>query len=83
MIDMDNSFDILLTPKEAKAFLKVSIPTLNKLVAQGKFNKYNIPDSKRVYFKKQEIIDALKVVDPEERARVKLLEAIFKNDKIR
>jgi len=63
---MDDQDVILLTPKEAKAFLKVSIPTLNKLVAKGKFNKYHITDCKRVFYKKQEIIDALQAIDPEE-----------------
>jgi len=73
--------DILLTIKEAKAFLKVSIPTLNKLVVQGQFNKYHFPDSKRVYYKKQEIIDALQVLDPNEKSRDKLLKIIIKGDK--
>ena len=75
---MDDQDVILLTPKEAKAFLKVSIPTLNKLVAKGKFNKYHITDCKRVFYKKKEIIDALQVLDPKEKARDKLLEMILK-----
>ena len=78
MIDSD---DILLTPKEAKTFLRVSTPTLNKLVVQGKFNKYHFSDTKRVYYKKQEIIDALEVLDPNEKARDKLLKIILKSVK--
>ena len=73
---MDDQDVILLTPKEAKAFLKVSIPTLNKLVAKGKFNKYYITDCKRVFYKKQEIIDALQAIDPEEITRRKLLKIL-------
>jgi len=59
--------------------LKVSIPTLNKLAAQGKFNKYHITDCKRVFYKKQEIIEALQVIDPEEITRRKLLKIILKD----
>ena len=76
---MDDKFDTLLTPKEAKSFLKVSIPTLNKLVVQGKFNKYHFLDTKRVYYKKQEIIDSLKAIDPNEKVRKKILETILKS----
>ena len=78
---MNNQNDILLTPKEAKAFLKVSIPTLNKLVRQGLFNKYQFPDSMRVYYKKQEIIEALEVVDPNEKVRDRILKSILKYSK--
>ena len=77
---MNDQNVILLTPKEAKAFLKVSIPTLNKLVAKGKFNKYYITDCKRVFYKKHEIIDALQVLDPEEKIRRRLLRIILKDD---
>ena len=80
---MDDQEVILLTPKEAKAFLKVSIPTLNKLVAQGKFNKYHITDCKRVFYKKHEIIDALEVVDPEEITRRKILKIVLNDVKRR
>jgi len=78
---MNDQDVIILTPKEAKAFLKVSIPTLNKLVAKGKFNKYHITDCKRVYYKKQEIMDALQVVDPKEITRRKLLKILLKDVK--
>jgi len=77
---MNDQDVILFTPKEAKAFLKVSIPTLNKLVARGKFNKYHITDCKRVFYKKHEIIDALEVVDPKEITRRKLLKIILKDN---
>jgi len=78
---MDNSQAILLTPKETKAFLKASIPTINKLVEHGTFKKYKFPNSKRIYYKKQEIIDALEVLDPNEKARDKILKAMLKSMK--
>lgn len=78
---MDDSLDILLTPKETKAFLKASIPTLNKLVRQGVFHKYHFPNSKGIYYKKREIIDALQVLDPNEKAREKLMAIILKDIK--
>ena len=76
-----NTNDVLLTPKEAKTFLKMSIPTLNKLVRQGVFDKYRFPESKRVYFKREELIAALQVVDKVEERRIKLMAAILKSSK--
>ena len=78
---MDDSNDTLLTPKETKAFLNMSIPTLNKLVRQGVFHKYHFPESKRVYYKREEIISALMVVDKKEERRLKLLAIILKTSK--
>jgi len=78
---MDNSNETLLTPKETKAFLSMSIPTLNKLVRKGVFNKYHFPESKRIYYKREEIIDALEVHDPAEKAREKLLAIILNSSK--
>ena len=78
---MNGKNDILLTPKETKAFLNMSIPTLNKLVRKGVFNKYRFPESKRVYYKREEIISALMVVDKEEERRLKLMAIILNNSK--
>lgn len=78
---MDDSNDTLLTPKETKAFLNMSIPTLNKLVRQGVFHKYHFPESKRVYYKREEIISALMVVDKKEERRLKLMAIILNNSK--
>ena len=78
---MDDSNDTLLTPKETKAFLNMSIPTLNKLVRQGVFHKYRFPESKRVYYKREEIISALMVVDKKEERRLKLMAIILNNSK--
>ena len=78
---MNGKNDILLTPKETKAFLNMSIPTLNKLVRQGVFHKYRFPESKRVYYKRAEIISALQVVDKKEERRLKLLAIILKDGK--
>lgn len=78
---MIESGDVLLTPKEAKTFIKVSIPTLNKLVRQGIFNKYHFPNSKRVYYKKQEIIEALEVHDPKKKQMDNFLAIVLNRDK--
>ena len=78
---MDNSLDILLTPKETKAFLNASLPHLNKLVEQGVFNKYHFPNSKIVYYKKQEIFDALEIYDPKKKLRDDFLALILNRDK--
>lgn len=51
----------LCNPKEAAELLRCSIPTLNKHVRNGLFNKYYFPNSRRVYFKKKEILDSLVV----------------------
>ena len=78
---MDNSNDTLLTPKETKVFLNMSIPTLNKLVRQGVFHKYHFPESKRIYYKREEIISALQVVDKEEERRSKLMAILVNSNK--
>jgi predicted site-specific integrase-resolvase len=54
---------VLMTPKKAKDFLNISIPTLNKLVKEGKFKKYHIPNTAKVYYKKDELLSALEILE--------------------
>lgn len=46
-----------LTKLQAAKLAGVSLPTLSKLVKEGKFKQYNI--GRRVYFLRSEIIEAL------------------------
>ena len=48
----------LLTPKEASNYLGLSIPTLNKL-AQDVIRKYHFEGTRKVYYKKRELFEAL------------------------
>lgn len=82
---MENSNKEILTPLQAKELLMMSIPTLDKLVRNGVFRKYRLRHSNRVYYKKSELLEALKdgsetdLNQTESKGAQKILELLDKN----
>lgn len=52
---------VLLTCKQAVAFLQITSPTLRKWTKEGLLKAYSLGG--RIYYKQQEIIDALQAID--------------------
>ncbi|RNI23561.1 helix-turn-helix domain-containing protein [Rufibacter latericius] len=58
--DKLNANEEIMKPEEVCDFLKVSMPTLNNLVKSGNFNSYDFKNAKGIYYKRSEIIQALR-----------------------
>ncbi len=52
---------VLLTCKQAVAFLQITSPTLRKWTREGLLKAYSLGG--RIYYKQHEVIDALQAVD--------------------
>ncbi|ALI99158.1 helix-turn-helix transcriptional regulator [Rufibacter tibetensis] len=53
----------ILKPDEVCEMLTITNPTLDKRVKKGIFSRYSFDDGRGVYFKRSEIISALKKVN--------------------
>lgn len=52
---------VLLTCKQAVAFLQITPPTLRKWTKKGLLKAYSLGG--RIYYKQHEVIDALQAID--------------------
>lgn len=52
---------VLLTCKQAVAFLQITSPTLRKWTKEGLLKAYSLGG--RIYYKQHEVIDALQAID--------------------
>ncbi|RNI22054.1 helix-turn-helix transcriptional regulator [Rufibacter latericius] len=50
----------ILKPEEVCEMLSISMPKLNNLVKCGNFNSYDFKDARGVYYKRSEIMQALR-----------------------
>jgi len=53
----------LLTVKEVMKLTRLTTPTLNRLAGERVLRKYHFPHCKKVYYKKHEVISALKEIE--------------------
>jgi len=55
--------DALLTREETAKLLSINLSTLWKFTKSGILKAYSLPETSRVYYKKSEVLDAIKPVE--------------------
>lgn len=55
-----------ITREETANMLSINLSTLWKFTNQGKLKSYGIPDTNRVYYKKNEVLDSMEQIKIED-----------------